>query len=164
MHVSSHCLQCGSELETDSDFCTSCGIRIVRPSPVTTQEPVSHRWMGEEPSGFPQAGPIVQTPSGSSSVPYVQPVAQSSSTESNGAPTILGIIAVSVMAVGLIPCLGALNYLNIVFSFITIIICIVSLASARTDRARTSAVIGLVLSLLAAFVGVVRLILGGGCL
>jgi hypothetical protein len=68
------------------------------------------------------------------------------------------------MLIGFIPCLGWLNYLNLTFSFITIVLSIVALASAKSDSARGAAVVGLALVVIAICLGIGRLILGGGCL
>jgi hypothetical protein len=76
----------------------------------------------------------------------------------------MGIVALSFMAIGFIPCLGWFNYLNIVLSFITIIIGIVAIAGAKSDAERSPAVIGVALVVIAIFLGTGRLILGGGCL
>jgi hypothetical protein len=75
----------------------------------------------------------------------------------------MGIVALSFMLVGFIPCLGWLNYLNIVLSFITIVIGIVAIVSAKSDTDRTSALLGLGFVVIAIFLGTGRLILGGGC-
>lgn len=76
----------------------------------------------------------------------------------------MGIVALSFMAIGFIPCLGWFNYLNIALSFITIIIGIVAIAGAKSDAERTPAIIGVALVVIAIFLGTGRLILGGGCL
>jgi hypothetical protein len=76
----------------------------------------------------------------------------------------LGIIALSFMVVGFIPCLGWLNYLNLVLSFITIIIGIVAIATAKSDVDRTAALLGVAFVGMAIVLGTGRLILGGGCL
>jgi len=76
----------------------------------------------------------------------------------------MGIVALSLTLVGLVPCLGWLNYFNFAFSFVTFVLAIVAIASARSDAARTSAILGLVFVLIANVIGVFRLILGGGCL
>jgi len=76
----------------------------------------------------------------------------------------MGIIALSFMLVGFIPCLGWLNYLNIVLSFITIIIGIVAIAGAKSDAERTSAFLGVAFVGLAIVLGTGRLIIGGGCI
>ena len=76
----------------------------------------------------------------------------------------MGIVALSFMLIGFIPCLGWLNYLNIFLSFITIIIGVVAIATAKSDADRTSAFLGVAFVGLAIFLGTGRLILGGGCL
>jgi len=76
----------------------------------------------------------------------------------------MGIIALSFMLVALIPCLGWINYINFFISPVTFVLAIVAIVTARTDSGRTAAILGLVLVLLANVIGVVRLILGGGCL
>lgn len=76
----------------------------------------------------------------------------------------MGITALSFMLVGLIPCLGWLNYINIVLSFITLIIGIVGIVTAKSDADRSAAVLGVALVVLAIFLGTGRLILGGGCI
>jgi len=67
------------------------------------------------------------------------------------------------MLVGFIPCLGWLNYLNLLLSVITLILGIVAIAMALSDADRSAAFIGVALVLMAAFLGTGRLILGGGC-
>ena len=76
----------------------------------------------------------------------------------------LGIIALSFMLIGFIPCLGWLNYLNIFLSIVTIIIGIVAIVTAKSDTDRTSAILGVALVVMAICFGTGRLILGGGCL
>ena len=76
----------------------------------------------------------------------------------------MGIVALSLMLIGFIPCLGWLNYLNIVLSFITIIMGFIAIVSAKSDTDRTSALLGLGFVVIAVFVGTGRLIIGGGCI
>ena len=76
----------------------------------------------------------------------------------------MGIVALSFMVIGFIPCLGWLNYLNLTLSFITIIIGVVAIASAKSDTDRTSALLGLAFVVLAIILGTGRLIIGGGCI
>jgi len=76
----------------------------------------------------------------------------------------LGIVALSFMVVGFIPCLGWLNYFNFVLSFITTIIGIVAIANGKSDADRTAAILGVAFVGMAIFLGTGRLILGGGCL
>ena len=76
----------------------------------------------------------------------------------------LGIIALSFMLVGFIPCLGWLNYLNLVLSFITIIVGIVAVATGKSDADRSAAILGVAFAIFAIFLGTGRLIIGGGCI
>ena len=76
----------------------------------------------------------------------------------------MGIVALSFMLVGFIPCLGWVNYINILLSFVTLIIGIVAIASAKSDADRTSAFLGVALVGIAIFLGTGRLIIGGGCI
>lgn len=99
-------------------------------------------------------------------VPYAVPAPVTSTHDLGLAGTVrtMGIVVVSLMLIGFIPCLGWLNYLNVTLSFITLFLAIVALSSAKTDYARSSALIGLSLVVLAICAGIGRLILGGGCL
>ena len=75
----------------------------------------------------------------------------------------MGVVALSFMLVGFIPCLGWVNYLNIFLSFITLIIGVVAIATAKSDADRTSAFLGVALVGIAIVLGTGRLIIGGGC-
>jgi hypothetical protein len=98
-------------------------------------------------------------------VPYVVSPIQTAPPDA-GADTarIMGIIVISLMVVGLIPCLGWVNYINLVLAFVTLIISIIGASNAKSTAARSAATLGLVFALIAGFVGVIRLVLGGGCL
>lgn len=74
---------------------------------------------------------------------------------------IWGILAILGMVVGFIPCLGALNWLNIPFSSIGIIISSIALGTAG-EKPKGSSIAGLVCCAIAVFFGIIRLILGGG--
>ena len=76
----------------------------------------------------------------------------------------MGIIALSFMLIGFIPCLGWMNYLNIVLSFVTIVIGIVAIVNGKSDGDRTAAFLGVAFVGLAIVLGTFRLILGGGCI
>ena len=174
--VNPYCSKCGSALESDCDFCPACGEakRLVSHAPPSTREP--HAWM-QKPTvspAPPNSGRLVQSsPPPSPQVQYVPyavpaPLAPpQTAAQESGLPIAvrtMGIIALCLMVVALIPCLGWVNYFNFTFSFITFVLAVVAIASAKTDSARTSAILGLVLILIANSIGVVRLILGGGCL
>jgi len=72
-----------------------------------------------------------------------------------------GILALLGMFVAFFPCLGALNWINIPFSVIGLILSIVTVATSRDPR-KGPAIAGLVMCTVAVFLGTLRLILGGG--
>lgn len=74
-----------------------------------------------------------------------------------------GILAVIGMVVGFFPCLGALNWLNIPFAGIGILVSAIALATAR-DESKGGSIAGLVCCIVALFFGIIRLVLGGGVL
>lgn len=71
-----------------------------------------------------------------------------------------GILAIVGMVVGFFPCLGSLNWLNIPFAGVGIIVS--GLALAAGDSSKSSGVAGLVCCIVALFFGIIRLALGGG--
>ena len=74
-----------------------------------------------------------------------------------------GILAVLGLGVAFLPCLGALNWLNIPFSLIGLIISVIAASKAPPDK-KNMAVIGAVLCACAAGLGLLRLVAGGGIL
>jgi hypothetical protein len=173
--VNPYCSKCGSPLESDADFCPACGAAKSKTSqapPPATGE--AHSWMQDRAlsEAAANSGRLAQQspPPQVQYVPYAVPAppAQTQSViEEGGLPIAvrtMGIIALSLMVVALIPCLGWLNYFNFLISPITFVLAIVAIVSAKTDTGRTSATLGLVLVLISNFIGVGRLMLGGGCL
>lgn len=78
-------------------------------------------------------------------------------------PLVWGILAFLGFVLGLIPCLGWVNWLNIPFAIVGVVIAIVSISQAGAERRPAGAAIGgLVLSVTAVVIGVIRLFLGGG--
>lgn len=75
-----------------------------------------------------------------------------------------GILAFLGFIVGMVPCLGAFNWLNIPFAVVGAIIGAVARSKTPQGQSNTMATAGLVLSLIAIVIGVVRLMLGGGIL
>lgn len=75
---------------------------------------------------------------------------------------IWGILAFLGFLVGMVPCLGAFNWLNIPFAIVGAIIGAVARSKTPPGESPTMATVGLVLSLIAVGIGVVRLMLGGG--
>jgi hypothetical protein len=77
---------------------------------------------------------------------------------------LFGILAFCGMLVGLIPCIGALNWLNIPFAGLGFIVSIIALTTGDPKEPKGNAVAGLILCGIAVFIGVIRLLLGGGIL
>ena len=74
-----------------------------------------------------------------------------------------GILAILGLGIAFIPCLGALNWLNIPFAIVGLIISIVATTKAPPGQ-NGAAIAGVVLNALAVLLGVARLIAGGGIL
>jgi hypothetical protein len=74
---------------------------------------------------------------------------------------IWGIVAIIGMIIGLFPFLGPLNWLTMIFSIIGMIIGVIAIIRSDEENRRI-AIIGMILCIIAALVGVVRLIVGGG--
>jgi hypothetical protein len=72
-----------------------------------------------------------------------------------------GILAVLGMLVAFFPCLGALNWINVPFSGLGLIVSIVALAGSRSKGAALG---GVICCSVAVFFGLFRLFLGGGIL
>ena len=71
-----------------------------------------------------------------------------------------GMLSIVGMAVAFLPCLGSLNWLNIPFAVVGLIISIVAAANGRPGR-RGTAVAALLLNLVAVVLGALRLMAGG---
>ncbi len=72
-----------------------------------------------------------------------------------------GILAIVGMIVAFFPCLGSLNWLNIPFSGLGLIISIIALVTTKEDKKGMS-IAGIVLTAIAVIWGTFRLIAGGG--
>ncbi len=72
-----------------------------------------------------------------------------------------GIVAFVGFLVGMLPCLGWMNWLNIPISIIGVVISVVAMAKAG-EGSKGKAVAGLVLSITAVAIGAIRLLMGGG--
>ncbi len=76
----------------------------------------------------------------------------------------VGVVLASITLLGLVPCLGWLNWFTLIFGKMAVILSIVALVADKDASRRSMAVIGLVLSSSAVVVAILRLIIGGGCL
>lgn len=74
---------------------------------------------------------------------------------------VIGILAILGMLVGFIPCFGWLNWLNIPFSVVGIIISLIAMATTGNED-KNNSIAGLVCCSIALILGFIRLILGAG--
>ena len=124
---------------------------------------------------YPSSSPYSTNPTGSS--PYMPPPAPNlvypsgpMPVGSTGNPTrlpqigmVLGIMTASLMVVGLVPCLGWVNWLTLLVGLISLVICLIPLATEKDPQARNKAMIGILLTGGALVLGMIRLFFGGGC-
>jgi cobalamin biosynthesis protein CobD/CbiB len=75
---------------------------------------------------------------------------------------IWGILAFVGFFIALLPCLGSINWLNIPFAFIGLIISIIATTTAPPESKKTNSIVGIVLCGIAVLIGLIRLIAGGG--
>ena len=78
------------------------------------------------------------------------------------ASLVIGIIVMAGAVVGLIPCVGWFNWVNLPIAGIGVIVSIIGIVTEPLDSRRNKAAGGLVLCLIAIIVGVFRLLIGGG--
>jgi len=74
---------------------------------------------------------------------------------------IWGILAILGMAVGFMPCFGSLNWVNIPFAILGLLISVIAVVVAK-GQGKVAAIAGLIMCGIAAVFGLVRLIAGGG--
>jgi hypothetical protein len=73
-----------------------------------------------------------------------------------------GILAILGLGIAFVPCLGSLNWLNIPFAVVGLILSFV--AKSQVPGRGGAATAGIVLNAIAIVLGVIRLALGGGIL
>lgn len=174
------CVGCGAENVAGARFCVKCGAQL---SPVPPP-PESWRYSGDLEPGrtqqaeSPPAGQYtppayqqpypVRSPPPQGGVPY-RPAPLVSGLQTGGVPLaqvgfVMGLVVAGLMLVGLIPCLGWLNYFTLMGGKLTIVLCIVAIVTEKNQELRNKALIGLIIAAVAWMIGLVRLVLGGGCL
>ena len=72
-----------------------------------------------------------------------------------------GILAGVGMLIGFIPCLGALNWLNIPFAGVGFLLSIIAFATTKEDS-KGGSIAGIIICGVAMLFGLIRLIVGGG--
>lgn len=77
------------------------------------------------------------------------------------ASLVVGILAIFGMLFGFIPCLGAFNWINIPFAMIGLVISIAAYVQ-EDGLPKNNATAGIIMCATAAFLGFIRLFIGGG--
>lgn len=72
-----------------------------------------------------------------------------------------GIMAILGMLVGFFPCFGALNWLNIPFAGVGVIVSAIAIGAAG-NAPKNNALAGLACCIVAVLFGIIRLVMGGG--
>jgi hypothetical protein len=161
-----NCPRCGAQNAGTAQSCYLCGTPLL---PSAAPHAQSH----SQPSGYSPPY-FEQTPVPGRPASWQQPsVAPSAAATASGAQEgklskigmTLGIIVACLMVVGLIPCLGWLNWFTLLLGAVAKILNWVAVFTEnKIPGALNKAVIGLVLSTVAIFIGSIRLVLGAGCL
>lgn len=177
------CTSCGAENAAAARFCVRCGAPLMLAPP-----PESWRYSGDleqpraeqgaaPPPSFQSPPPAEYQPPAvlQQGQPAYSPPAFGTTFQPQGASGpagrgqlaqatfVLGIVTAGVMALGLIPCLGWLNYFTLLLGKVTIILAVVAIVTEKDEKLRNKAIIGLVMAAAAWVIGLVRLIIGGGC-
>lgn len=104
--------------------------------------------------------------------PAPYPPAPAQQTTSNSSlPKVgmtLAVVVACIVMLGLVPCLGWLNWFALIFGKVSLVTCIVALVTEKDPTRRGKAVAGLIILSCALGVAVIRLVLsvvagGGGC-
>jgi hypothetical protein len=77
---------------------------------------------------------------------------------------LFGIFSLLGLCLGFLPCVGALNWLNVPFSIVGLAVSIIALSTVRDNENRSGAIAGVVCCSVAVVFGTLRLVLGGGVL
>jgi hypothetical protein len=152
------CTQCGVSNRDEARFCGRCASPLTFNSYAPPDQQVHYRYEMPPQSGHLQ--PQVGAPYQSGNLA----IAASGNVSKNGKRMAIGVACLTVL--GLIPCLGWLNWFALVTGGITKILCWVGVFTEGKNNpvAKNDAVIGLVIVAIALFVSLIRLVLGGGCL
>ena len=169
-----YCTACGTENVDDARFCYKCGATQV---PAAAPDFGAPSWRDTgvqsnpydnaaatpyaQPTGMPpyyDGGQQMAVPPQQSFIP---PAAQRGALSLTG--LILGILAAAFFVIGVIPCLGWMNWFTLLIGGLAHLICWLALFSeGKNPSARQKAIAGLVLTLIVIIIGVLRLKAGHG--
>lgn len=156
-----NCSACDTPNVDGVKFCVNCGAQMpLPPESWRAETKVEEVEQIYTPPTYTDALPQTQY----AQPPVYQTPTYTSPTQTGALPTIgmvLGIVALCVMVIGLIPCFGALNYFTALISLAAITTSLIALLAAKPFLNRNQATIGLVLGSVALLLGMIRLLLGG---
>lgn len=183
------CISCGSPLApppeswrddssretltSDSDpfaLGSETPIRVTRkPSSTETDFPASPTYAAPESATFNQTSRSFNQ---AAPLEPVQPVGFQNTNEFAASSTdnlaqlgfIIGIVSLCVMVLGLVPCLGWLNWFTIGGSLAALILSYLAFSGTKLPAISSKARTGMILGAIALIVGGLRLKLGGGCI
>jgi hypothetical protein len=170
-----YCTACGTENVDDAQFCYKCGAPQV---PAAAPELGAPSWRDtggdnspygsttasppyeQRPQGVPPYGGIVPADV-TRPESYTQPEPQRGALSLTG--LLLGILAAAFFVVGVIPCLGWMNWFTLLIGGLAHLICWLAFFSeGKNPSARQKAIAGLVLTAIVIIIGFLRLKAGGG--
>lgn len=124
-------------------------------------------YAGQQPYGPPGAPmgppPVPYGQGGFGGAPQPPPFQPPQASALAMIALVVGIVAGSMCLIGLIPCVGWLNWGTIIVAPIGKILGIAGIVVEKDPAGRTKAIIGLCISLAALIIGSIRLVLGAGC-
>ena len=80
------------------------------------------------------------------------------------ASLVFGILSIAGMIIAFFPCFGSLNWINIPFAVIGLVISIIALVGVKEGEPKGNSIVGLILCSTAIIFGIIRLTMGGGVL
>lgn len=149
-----------------------------RPPTQTTHAPQPPQWSQPQPTQQYQPPPAPQPVAQQYQQQYPQPYTPPAQhvvhhhqmapqpQQPGGGPSAamgIGITAMCFMVMGLIPCLGWLNYFTIFLGVFSGMFGLIGMFIPKFASARSKLLIAMVLGFAASFVGFIRLVIGGGC-
>lgn len=155
------CSACGTPNVDGVKFCVNCGAQMPPPAESWRAETAVKEEVEQiyTPPTYTDTLPQTQH----AQPPAYQTPTSMSSMQTGALPTIgmvLGIVALCVMGIGLVPFLGSLNYLTTLISLSAITTSLIALFAAKPFLNRNQAIIGLVFGSVALVLGLIRLLMG----
>ena len=187
------CLTCGTENNINAKFCINCGAPLAPPpgswrddessssDPLTPDSETPKRvepikpsqlppsYAAPDASSFNQMPPTFNQTSLENVQPppfYQTPDDFTASSTDNYAQLgfVIGIVSLCFMVLGLVPCLGWLNWFTIGGSLAALVLSYLAFSNTKLPNISSKARTGMILGAIALIIGGMRLKLGGGCI